>query len=424
MRVLALLLTASAQRTRLFWTGGGPRAALSTRTRIPEALQDVAVRRSSAVNPPAIARTDGRGSPAVLALFAACSAYQRRKARPDQGRTAGLLSRGSGRDLSAAAVPTHRHPRRSFAALAHAKSRCGSPIALAAADDPYEVLGVSRDATAAQIKQAYRRLALRNHPDVAGPNVADAEARFKRIAEAYDVLSDPKKKAAVDRGGAGGAGPRGASARPSGRPSGTYTRRSSADTAEQQRKWREANPTPDELGDSFGSLFADVASAVGKVVAGDWLSMLEEMELSAGADLDALLRGTDTVALKAELESAQFVRSSLKTRIARLTAEVQAAVDEERSFAKATGSATASSAARELEREMSRDLRRRRDRLRSARRLFDQSEDRERRVATRLEELRRGGPRAPAAPRASRSAGRSLPSVEQELAALKRKLGK
>ena len=40
---------------------------------------------------------------------------------------------------------------------------------------------------------------------------------------------------------------------------------------------------------------SDVASAVGKVVAGDWLSMLEEMELSAGADLDALLRGTDTV---------------------------------------------------------------------------------------------------------------------------------
>ena len=52
--------------------------------------------------------------------------------------------------------------------------------------------------------------------------MADAEARFRRIAAAYDVLSDPKKKAAVDRGGAGGAGPRGASARPSGRPSGTY----------------------------------------------------------------------------------------------------------------------------------------------------------------------------------------------------------
>ena len=61
MRVLALLLTASAQRTRLFWTGGGPRAALSTRTRIPEALQDVAVRRSSAVKQSGTHDRGGRG---------------------------------------------------------------------------------------------------------------------------------------------------------------------------------------------------------------------------------------------------------------------------------------------------------------------------------------------------------------------------
>ncbi len=66
--------------------------------------------------------------------------------------------------------------------------------------DYYEVLGLSKSATDADIKKAYRRLAKENHPDL-NPGDAAAEARFKEIAEAYAVLSDPDKKAKYDQFG-------------------------------------------------------------------------------------------------------------------------------------------------------------------------------------------------------------------------------
>ena len=59
--------------------------------------------------------------------------------------------------------------------------------------DYYEVLGVGRDATADQIKKAYRKLALQYHPD-RNPGDKAAEEKFKEAAEAYDVLSDEKKR--------------------------------------------------------------------------------------------------------------------------------------------------------------------------------------------------------------------------------------
>jgi molecular chaperone DnaJ len=65
--------------------------------------------------------------------------------------------------------------------------------------DYYEILGVSRDATPEQIKKAYRQLAMKLHPDVAAD--ADAGDRFKKVAEAYEVLQDPKKRDLYDRGG-------------------------------------------------------------------------------------------------------------------------------------------------------------------------------------------------------------------------------
>jgi curved DNA-binding protein CbpA len=72
--------------------------------------------------------------------------------------------------------------------------------------DPYRVLGVSRDATAADITRAYRQRARAVHPDTA-PAGTEATARFRAVADAYQVLSDPGRRAGYDRARHGQAAP-------------------------------------------------------------------------------------------------------------------------------------------------------------------------------------------------------------------------
>src|SRR5437016_3613799 len=69
--------------------------------------------------------------------------------------------------------------------------------------DYYQALGVTREAGQEEIRKAYRRLARQYHPDVNGGN-AEATERFKQINQAYEVLSDPEKRARYDRFGAEG----------------------------------------------------------------------------------------------------------------------------------------------------------------------------------------------------------------------------
>jgi len=69
--------------------------------------------------------------------------------------------------------------------------------------DYYDVLGVQKNASEAEIKKAYRRLAMKHHPD-RNPDDQNAEASFKEAKEAYEVLADGQKRSAYDQFGHGG----------------------------------------------------------------------------------------------------------------------------------------------------------------------------------------------------------------------------
>jgi molecular chaperone DnaJ len=70
--------------------------------------------------------------------------------------------------------------------------------------DYYEVLGVDKNADEAKIKKAYKRLAMKYHPDRNAGDKAGAEKKFKEVRKAYDIISDPQKRSAYDQFGHAG----------------------------------------------------------------------------------------------------------------------------------------------------------------------------------------------------------------------------
>jgi len=121
--------------------------------------------------------------------------------------------------------------------------------------DYYKILGVEKSASDEEIKKAYRKMALKYHPDK--NKSPDAEERFKEIAEAYDVLSDPEKRKLFDqfgeeglKGGAGGA--------PGGPSDGTYTYTFNGDPKEMFRMFfgDGVGGEDDPFGGMLGGMFS------------------------------------------------------------------------------------------------------------------------------------------------------------------------
>ena len=123
------------------------------------------------------------------------------------------------------------------------------------ADDPYEILGIGRDADKDAVRKAYRRLAKESHPDL-HPGDAAAEERFKRISAANILLSDPDQRARYDRGEIDAAGQE----RPPPRPS--YREHAQGPQGRRYRPGAPGGASPfgadtgeEDLGDIFGDLF-------------------------------------------------------------------------------------------------------------------------------------------------------------------------
>jgi molecular chaperone DnaJ len=142
--------------------------------------------------------------------------------------------------------------------------------------DYYEVLGLPRNATEAELRQAYRRLAMKFHPD-RNPGDPDSEASFKQVKEAWEVLKDPRKRAAYDQfghAGVGGAGPGGGGFGPG-----------------------------DAFSDIFGEVFGDIFGGGRRGAGGARVFRGADLRYELALELEqAAFGGTETISLPLAVE--------------------------------------------------------------------------------------------------------------------------
>jgi molecular chaperone DnaJ len=149
--------------------------------------------------------------------------------------------------------------------------------------DYYEVLGVSREASDQELKSAYRRLALKHHPD-RNPGDQTAEERFKQASEAYQVLSDTDKRAAYDRYGHAGLG---------GQASGFGGSPFAGGV---------------DIGDIFGDLFGEMFSMGGTQHRTARQQRGDDLRFDLTIDFEAILFGTETEVKIRRLETCDTCR--------------------------------------------------------------------------------------------------------------------
>eukprot|EP00752_Nemacystus_decipiens_P007963 g7116.t1 len=215
---------------------------------------------------------------------------------------------------------------------------------LCMARDLYEVLEIPETADQSEIKRAYRRKALRTHPDVNTSPTAKAE--FSEVVNAYEVLSDEKKRANYNRkrkftnpfnrgrtagaagGGGGGGGGGGASW-----GSSTYN----AAKEEAARRWREQNPTPDEIDDSFGDIFRDFVGGIASAGGGggilnDVVDFLENrvdgFSSDTSVEFEDLMASRNLQEMKEELENTRLLLEQLRIKSRKLSVDKMTSENE------------------------------------------------------------------------------------------------
>lgn len=331
--------------------------------------------------------------------------------------------------------------------------------AIVAKVDAYKVLEVERDADARTIKKAYRRAALRNHPDVS--KAPDARERFMEIQEAYAILSDEAKRRTYDRTGGSGAGAGGFGGFDdfASRANAGATDFSSG-AADFARKWREKNPMPEDLNDNLGSIFSDLFSGVSGAVGGkagsapgmveDFVEFLENQvggmsrgsasgyDSDGGGDdgLEEVLAKGSVEVLEAELEDTTFLLTQLRARESRLQVESDKVDQRAREWAKrsARSKEELDFYAREDAREREEELKDEASRLRKRRKKVQRHIAAQEKRITRIEEAITARRRRDAARKAGASSTGSVSTgpqskeqrrrdVDEELERLKKEMG-